>query len=146
MKVQNIARSLKKGVYAALAVLLAIVLLGETGVLPNGVIEAKSMAEVVANTLAVLMMLASVPYAIKAFSDSVREKNTEADLLGLCFKRRMSGQVVLAASSIVCLVIYYITLNSTGAMCSLLSVAIMLWGFPTEDKLNKVMRKKEDEQ
>lgn len=148
MKVQKIARALKTDVYVALAVLLAIVLLGESQILPNGVIEAKSMAETVANMCVVLLTLASVPFAMKAFSRSerVRCNGGEDIVLAQCSKQRRVGQLALVVSAVVSLVAYYLTLNSTGAMCSLLSVCVLMWHFPSDAKMANVIKEKEDEQ
>lgn len=148
MKVQKIARASKTDVYVALAVLLAIVLLGESQILPNGVMEAKSMAETVANMCVVLLALASVPFAMNAFSRSerVRCSGGEDEVLAKCGKQRRVGQLALVVSAVVSLVAYYLTLNSTGVMCSLLSVCVLMWNFPTEAKMAKAIKVKEGEQ
>ncbi len=160
MDERKVNRNLNVLCYSLVAVVLAIVCLGETGVLPVGILvdEAESPAEAqqfdnllpaasmsysfVLQIVECLVMLAMVPLALK-YMDFYAIKRLVTLRPEQYFTQAAVRMLMLAIPIILGLLLYYMMLSTSMLYCALISALAFLYIWPTQKRLKRETNKKE---
>ncbi|MCH5174792.1 MAG: hypothetical protein J1F40_02780 [Prevotellaceae bacterium] len=124
--------------------LLAVVavVLGEMGVIPNGVVEAHSNEEFLFNSASILLTVIGIPVAVKLFALNItrglRRMNYE-EALGAYHVWSAVRMAILCVLAVFSIVVYYITLNTSGAFCALVILCATLYCLPSKDKIGSFL-------
>lgn len=134
---------------AAVLDAVLFVVLGETDIIPNGLLAGDRNAEFIATTVAILLTLAAVWMGIKWMGGKLERRPADAnDEEALSFYQKWSmwrlllWDVVMVAD----LVVYYLTLSSTGILAAaIMMLAILVCCWPSEEKLAIYMGERDEE-
>ena len=125
--------------FAVWLVAVVAVVLGEMGVIPNGVVEAHSNEEFVCNSVSVLLTVIGIPVAIKLFAlnttRGLRRMNNE-EALGAYHVWSAVRMAILCVLVVQGVVVYYLTLNTSGAFCALVVLCATLYCLPSKGKID----------
>ncbi len=137
--IDKLMGTLKAEFFVTWLIAAIVACLGETDIIPNGLIMPNTTGEFKVNTIVVILTVVGVPLALKLFS-----LNTTKGL------RRMDNDEALKAyhvwssvrMAILCLdmclglAAYYVTLNVTGALCALVALATSVCCWPSSGKIS----------
>ncbi len=137
-EIRQIARRLKM-YYALLWILpFMVMVVFETGILPEGIWADNGSAMYVAETVGILLAMVCIPLSLRLFNLVLIKK---IDLIPLAdamrLYKRWAGIRLLLLGGVVCvnLLIYYMTLNSTGGLAALIALTASLFCLPGEKKV-----------
>ncbi|MCD8078946.1 MAG: hypothetical protein LUF04_00575 [Bacteroides sp.] len=137
-EIRQIARRLS--MYYALLWIVPLIgmVFFETDILPAGVWADNGSAIYVAETVGILLAMVCIPLSLRLFNRVLVKK---IDLLPLAdamqLYKRWAGIRLLLLGVTVCvnLLIYYMTLNSTGGLAALIALTASLFCLPGEKKV-----------
>ncbi len=137
--------------YSLIAVVLVIVCLGETDVLPVGILAddvelpTGSMSySFVLQIVECLVMLAMVPLALKYMDFYVIKRLVTLHPERYLMQASMR-MVMLAIPIVLGILFYYIMLNTSMLYCSLISALAFLYIWPTQKRLRRETNKKSEQ-
>ncbi len=137
--------------YSLIAVVLVIVCLGETDVLPVGILAddvelpTGSMSySFVLQIVECLVMLAMVPLALKYMDFYVIKRLVTLRPERYLMQASMR-MVMLAIPIVLGILFYYIMLNTSMLYCSLISALAFLYIWPTQKRLRRETNKKSEQ-
>lgn len=140
--IHKLYSTLRMELLAVWLIAVVVVVLGEMGVIPNGVVEPYSNDEFVLNTASIVLTVIGIPVAIKLFTlnttRGLRRMNKEEALNAyhVWSAVRMSILCVLAVFS---LVVYYVTLSTSGVFCCCISLFATLYCWPSKAKIGSYL-------
>ena len=116
-----------------------VVVLGEVGVIPNGAVEPFSNEEFLLNVATIILTVVGIPVALKLFT-----LNTTRGLRRMNKDEALSAYHVWSAvrMAILCvlvvfgLVVYYVTMNTSGAFCCCIALFTTLYCWPSREKID----------
>lgn len=121
---------------------VAVVVLGETGIIPNGIVPAQSNDEFLFNTAAIVLTVIGIPVAIKLFTlnttRGLRRMNKE-EALNAYHVWSAVRMAILFVLAVLGLVVYYITLNTGGVFCCCISLCVTLYCWPSKEKIGEYL-------
>ncbi len=137
--------------YSLIAVVLVIVCLGETGVLPVGILAddaelpaSRMSYSFVLQIVECLVMLAMVPLALKYMDFYVIKRLVRLRPERYLMQASMR-MVMLAIPIVLGILFYYIMLNTSMLYCSLISALAFLYIWPTPKRLKRETNKKDEQ-
>ncbi len=160
MDERKVNRNLNVLCYSLVAVVIIIVCLGETGVLPVGILAdeaevpagaqqldsllptARMSYSFVLQIVECLVMLAMVPLALK-YMDFYAIKRLVALRPEQYLTQAAVRMLMLAIPIILGLLLYYIMLSTSMLYCALISALAFLYIWPTPKRLKRETNKKE---
>ncbi len=140
--INRLARTLKAEYAAMWALLLAVVALGETGVIPNGLCAAPEcrQAEYQTNAAAIVATLLLVPLSIKLFTLNTT-RNIHRYTLDTSLRSYHVWSLVRLAMLYCCMALgvacHYLTLTPTGLLCAAIAMLAALYCWPTAAKVRQ---------
>lgn len=148
--VRRLLKYLRLEFLGAWLLVIVTFVLGEAGVIPNGLLagEPGNTTEFYLNTINIILMLACVPLALKLFS-----LNTSRGL------RRMNKDDALASYHIwsgvrlglltLCgefgVVTYFLLMNTTGLLCGCMAMVMTLLCWPSQERIEQFLASNEEE-
>ena len=128
--------------FAIWLIAIVAVVLGEVGIIPNGMVEPHSNEEFLFSTASILLTVIGIPVAIKLFTLNVayglRRMNYEE---ALCAYHVWSAvrMAILCVLAVFAIVVYYITLNASGAFFALVVLCTTLYCLPSKAKIDSFL-------
>ncbi len=162
MDERNVNRKLNILCYCLIAVVAIVVCLGETAVLPVGILAdedalptdvqqfrdlmpaGRMSYSFVLQIVECLVMLAMVPLALK-YMDFYVIKRLVTLRPGQYFMQAAVRMLMLAIPIVLGILLYYMMLNTSMLYCSLISALAFLYIWPTTKRLRRETNKKEEE-
>jgi len=149
MSKKDLLKQLRILFLAAILDGVLFVVLGESDVIPNGLLAGDKNAEFIATTVAILLTLAAVWAGIKWMGGKLeRRPSVASDEEALTSYRKWSmwrlllWDVVMVAD----IVVYYLTISSTGILAAaIMLLAILVCCWPSEEKLAIYMGERDEE-
>lgn len=137
--IDKLEGTLKAEFLVAWLIAAVVACLGETDIIPNGLIMPNSTGEFKANTVVVILTVIGVPLALKLFSLNTtkglrRMDNDEA--LKAYHVWSVVRMTILCLDAALGLAAYYVTLNVTGALCALVALAASVCCWPSSSKIS----------
>lgn len=137
--IDKLMKTLKVEFFATWLVAAVMAVLGETDVIPNGLVGPNTTGEFKINTAVIMLTVVGVPLALKLFSLNTtkalrRMDNDEA--LSSYHVWSVVRMAILALDIALGLAAYYVTLNVTGLFCALVALATTLYCWPSSDKIS----------
>ena len=135
-------KTLKVELVAVWLLAVITVLLGEMGVIPNGVVQPHSQDEFLLNTAAIVLTVVGIPVAMRLFTLSstrgLRRMNIDEalDSYHLWSVVRMA---ILALTAVFGLVVYYLAAHVSGAFCALIALGVTLFCWPSVGKIEEYL-------
>ena len=124
--------------------LLAVVavVLGECGVIPNGVVMPHSEDEFVLNSTVVLLTVGGIPLALRLFSlnttRSLRRMNND-EALRSYHVWSVVRLGILCVDAVLGIVAYYLAVSVSAAMCALIALVVTLYCWPSSVKISEYL-------
>ena len=140
--IQRLYNTLLVEVLSVWLTAVLVVVLGEMGIIPNGVVAPHSNEEFLFDTAAILLTVIGIPVAIRLFNLNItrglRRMNKDEALHAyhVWSAVRMAIFDVLV---VFCIVVYYITMNTSGAFCALLVLCTTLYCWPSKAKIGSFL-------
>lgn len=137
-EIRLITRRLKLQYALLWIVPMAVMLLFETGTLPEGMWAGNGSAMYVAETIGILLAIVCIPLSLRLFNLVLTRKIDTTSLAeAIRLYKRWSAVRLLLLGIAVCanLFIYYMTLNSTGGLAALITLTASLFCLPGEKKV-----------
>ena len=130
----------------AVAVLLmaaVAVVLGEVGVIPNGVVMPHSQEEFVLNTIAIILTVVGIPGAIRLFT-----LNTTRGLRRMNYDEALNSyhiwsavrMVILCVTTVFDVAVYYVATSVSGAFCALITLCAVVYCWPSKGKIDSYLK------
>lgn len=136
--IQNLCSALKMELLAVWLLAIVAVVLGEVGVIPNGVVAAHSQDEFYLNTAVIVLTIVGVPLAMRLFTLNItrglRRMNNE-DALTSYHVWSAVRMGILALTALLGIVVYYLLAHPTGAFCALIAMCVTLYCWPSTAKI-----------
>ena len=121
---------------------VVVVVLGEMGIIPNGMVEPHSNEEFLFNTSAIMLTIIGIPVAIKLFAlnttRGLRRMNHD-EALGAYHVWSAVRMAILCVLVVFSLVVYYITMNVSGFFCCCVSLCATLYCWPSKEKIDSYL-------
>lgn len=117
---------------------LVLVLLCETGCLPEGGYVGDGRAEYVLQTVGILLAVGFIPLSLRLFSLSLVKYVKRLSLPEALKSYRRWSEVrigLLLVPILMNLSFYYLTLNTTGVLCAMMALIASLFCVPTRRRL-----------
>lgn len=140
--IQKLYRVLLAELLVVWGVSIVVVVLGQMDVIPNGIVDAHSNEEFVLNTVSIILTVIGIPGAIKLFTlnttRGLRRMNNE-EALGAYHVWSAVRMAILGVLAVYGLVVYYITMNVSGAFCCCIALLATLYCLPSKDKIDSYL-------
>ena len=117
----------------------AIVVAGETGLIPNGLVEPHSNIEFILNTTIVLITIGGIPLALRLFSLNITRGLRRMDYDEALRSYHVWSAVrlgILLFASLLGITTYYLTMSVSAAMCGLIALVVTLYCWPSGEKIS----------
>lgn len=137
-ELKHIVKVLRIGYVAFWCIPLLILMLGETNVLPLGIWVGNASTAYIANTIGILCMAFCVPMSLKIFSWVLTHKIDKLPLESAVRQYVLWNYLrlsLLELPVILNLVFYYLTMNNTGGLCTLIALVASFFCLPGESKV-----------
>lgn len=139
--IQQLLKKLKLELLLAMVLNIVAVVLGETDVIPNGVIV-KENDLFMTNTIVIVCTILVVPLALHMFTlctrYSLRRLNKD-EALQAYHIWSMVRLVVLCLSSLFSVAVYYMAQSTSAVFCALIIYCVAIYCWPTAEKINTYM-------
>lgn len=146
--IQRLISVLKWELATVWLLVFIIILLGETDVIPNGLVQPHSAAEFKLNTVAVVLVVIGIPSAIRLFTlnttRGLRRMNNEEALRSYHIWSivRMG---ILGLTAVFSVVVYYLATSVSGILCALIALVATLFCWPSCGKVSSYLDSINDE-
>ena len=124
------------------AILVALVVLGEVGIIPNGVVLPHSSEEFELNVLAIALTVIGVPLALRLFTlnttKGLRRMNND-EALRSYHVWSIVRMGILGAAAAFCVFVYYFAMSASCAFCALVIVCVSIYCWPSSDKISSYL-------
>lgn len=119
-----------------------VVVLGEMGIIPNGAVEPLSNEEFLLNTATIVLTIIGIPVAIKLFTlnttRGLRRMNKD-EALGAYHVWSAVRMAILCVLVVLGLVVYYVTMNTSGVFCGCIALFATLYCWPSKAKIDSYL-------
>lgn len=141
--IQKLLRMLQLEIILVALVAIAVIVLGQTDVINNGIVMPKSQEEFVLNTVSIGLALIGIPLALKLFqlntTRGLRRMNLDEALLSY-HNWSLLRMGILGLAAVFGFVVYYLTTTTTGVLCALASLAILFFFcWPSRKKIDEYL-------
>ena len=137
-QIKRLARILK-GEYALLWIFsLALVVLYECGILPQGIFAGNAQAEYIMQVTCILLTVCLIPLSLRLFSLSLTRYVSLLPLPEALKSYRRWNEIriaLLLAPALIDLSAYYWTLDTTGLLCAGMVIIASLFCIPSKERL-----------
>lgn len=138
--IKELLKRLKLEMLAFWLISLLVFLAGEYGFLPFGLLASDKQLVFTLDTASICVTLLLIPLALKLFqlntTRSLLRMNMD-DLLVSYHRWSIVRLSILLVCMLFDLVVYYLVVDSTGLLCSLIVLLTTLICWPTEEKIKK---------
>ena len=132
--IQKMLSLLRIEFYVVLASAFIPVVLGELNLVPVGELADDRKAEYVFNVIVILQMIITVPFALKIFSLNTKKslhRYTLEKALLTYHRWSVIRLCLLLASTVVGVISYYFTFNTTGLLCAAITFLTIIYCYPS---------------
>ncbi|MCD8260753.1 MAG: hypothetical protein LUD15_04065 [Bacteroides sp.] len=122
---------------------LALIVIFETGLLPEGVYAGDARMEYILETIGILLVIAMVPLSLKLFSRVLHRKIDRipfAEALQQYQKWSLIRVLLLLTATLYNIVVYYLTLHSIGALCLMIGLTASLFCIPGDKRIRRELQ------
>ena len=137
--VKQALKQLRRDFYLLVGTIFVFIVLGETGLLPNGMLAASPAIDYAFSVTGVILALGSVYFGLKLFARYTKDKAFVTSHYGnplRCYRNlniiRLSLIVVAASFNIVA---YYLSMNTNCLLMSFVPLVALVFCWPNRDKL-----------
>ena len=137
-KIKQIVRNLKIAYAGLWGIALLLFILGETGVLPVGMLADNVRSTYLFETACILITAICVPLSLKLYNIVLARKIDKLELTSALTQYILWSNIRIILLEIVVitnLICYYMTLSNTGALCALIGLTASLFCLPGERRL-----------
>ncbi|MBQ0023580.1 MAG: hypothetical protein KBT29_10130 [Prevotellaceae bacterium] len=137
--IQKLLKQLKMEILIALFLMILVVVLGQLGIIENGIVEPKSQTEYVLNIIVVILTVVGIPGSLKIFSlnttKTLRRMNLDEALQSYHIWSA-ARLLVLFLSAVVGALVYYFATSTSSIVCSLACVSMIAYCWPSRSKID----------
>lgn len=145
----ELLKRLKAETVGVLASVCLAIVLGETDVIPNGNVEPNTQTEFVLNTVCILITIILVPGILRFFhlntTNGLRRMNNDEALTHYHHLSLLKLGIMMLCM-LTDTVTYYITMTTTGLLCLAVTAMIVIYSWPTRQKVEEYLSMVNSEQ
>ena len=147
-QIKHIAKSQRIVYVIFWAVAILLVVGGETELLPVGLFADDARTSYYLETIGILLTAINIPFSMKLFSLVLTRKIDNLTFPVALSRYAVWSHIRLGLLAIVVvynLLCYYMTLNSTGALCALCALTASFFCLPSEERLRNELHINKEE-
>lgn len=117
---------------------ILLVILYETGVLPEGIYTGDAQMEYIMQSASILLTIGLIPFSLRLFSLNLVKRIKELPLAEALKSYRIWSDIrycLLFVPAMLSMTFYYLTLNTTGLFCAAIALIASLFCVPTYNRI-----------
>lgn len=117
---------------------ILLVILYETGVLPEGTYTGDAQMEYIMQSASILLTIGLIPFSLRLFSLNLVKRIKELPLAEALKSYRIWSDIrycLLFVPAMLSMTFYYLTLNTTGLFCAAIALIASLFCVPTYNRI-----------
>lgn len=117
---------------------ILLVILYETGVLPEGTYTGDAQMEYIMQSASILLTIGLIPFSLRLFSLNLVKRIKELPLAKALKSYRIWSDIrycLLFVPAMLSMTFYYLTLNTTGLFCAAIALIASLFCVPTYNRI-----------